>query len=252
MRIKIVLSKLDRYQYYSIPIDVNYFVSVNLYKMFIEGNVEFANWLHSSGFEHDGKSFKMFTFSRLNAPRAKLKGKYVVGKSNPYLYFSTIDLKGYMDSFIKGSLLTDHFFIANTDFKIKNISLLEEPALKHSQLYKMISPTVVARGNPGATSTYLVPDENNKKEIIERLSLNLKRKYFVLHKTEYNDILQIEFVQGNQSKDYYTKLISIKNTYVKGFLTMIKITANPDMQKIAYQVGIGEKNSMGFGMLEII
>lgn len=253
MRIKIILSKLDKYRYYSIPVDVNYFISVNLYKMFIDGNIEFANWLHTSGFEHEGKTFKMFTFSRLNTPGSNIKeGKYIVGKTDPYLFFSTIDLKGYRDSFVKGALETNHFFIANTDFNIKNLSLLNEPDLKYSQQYKMISPTVVARGNPGATPTYLVPNSEDKQEIIERFAVNLKRKYFALHKKKYNDILQIEFVQGRQTKEYYTKLITIKNTHIKCFLTMLNITANPEMQKIAYQVGVGEKNSMGFGMLEVV
>ena len=53
------------------------------------------------------------------------------------------------------------------------------------------------------------------------------------------------------------KLITIKEATskeikLKGFITPISIKSTIDIQKIAYFCGIGEKNSLGFGCLELI
>jgi CRISPR-associated endoribonuclease Cas6 len=53
-----------------------------------------------------------------------------------------------------------------------------------------------------------------------------------------------------------SKLITIKQgredeTKVRGFMCPLKIEGNPALIALAYESGLGEKNSLGFGMLEL-
>jgi CRISPR-associated endoribonuclease Cas6 len=53
-----------------------------------------------------------------------------------------------------------------------------------------------------------------------------------------------------------TKLIHIKKgkpnqTKIKAFVSPLQITAEPEMQQVAYDCGIGEKNSLGCGCLGV-
>ncbi|MBI4810670.1 MAG: CRISPR-associated endoribonuclease Cas6, partial [Ignavibacteriales bacterium] len=54
-----------------------------------------------------------------------------------------------------------------------------------------------------------------------------------------------------------SKLITIKEghkeeTRVRGFMCPITIEGNPELIKLAYECGLGEKGSLGFGMIEIL
>lgn len=262
MRLKIELRPQTKT--FSIPINYNYPLAAAIYKLLFIGSKEFSEWLHNSGYiNSEGKPIKLFTFSKIIFEEIKLTKNIGIGKGNCFFYLSSPITEKHIKNLIQGIMENPKFEIGNSNvvarFQIKKINIAQEPLFDKIMYYKMISPTVVTTmklTDKGLQVYYCRPDDNI---LIKGLKENLKRKYELLFKKKYNDLLHIEldkeyiFQQGGYNN--ITKLITIKEgkpdeTKVKTFVCPLTIKAHPDMQKIAYDCGIGNKNSMGFGMIE--
>jgi len=48
------------------------------------------------------------------------------------------------------------------------------------------------------------------------------------------------------------KVVLFKDTVIKGWMGIYKLKSHPKILKLAYDTGLGSKNSQGFGMWEVI
>jgi len=69
--------------------------------------------------------------------------------------------------------------------------------------------------------------------------------------------LDQNFIADRGGPDKITKLITIREgregeTKVRGFMCPVTIEGDERLIRLAYESGLGEKNSMGFGMIEVI
>ena len=88
---------------------------------------------------------------------------------------------------------------------------------------------------------------------------NILNKYLSLYDQEPDDAdfgctLDEKFIADRGGPQKISKLITIKQgrsdeTKVRGFMCPLTIEGNPELIKLAYESGLGEKNSLGFGML---
>ena len=88
---------------------------------------------------------------------------------------------------------------------------------------------------------------------------NLLKKYELIYKSKIEPSLfkfnfDYKYINNKGGFSKITKLITItkKNNEirVKGIFAPFTLETNCELQKIAYELGIGEKNSVGFGMIE--
>ena len=164
--------------------------------------------------------------------------------------------------FINGLLSADIVKIGNksggSNFEISSVTQEKSPILSNIEKYELLSPASVST----------VTSENDKKKIYyfradddgveEALCQNLLRKYETLNRKPYSGYLNInldkEYIAHHRKK--LSKLVKIREglaneTRIKAFYCPLKIEAETDMQQLAWDCGIGERNSMGFGCLGI-
>ncbi|MDR0547602.1 MAG: hypothetical protein LBG77_08535 [Dysgonamonadaceae bacterium] len=71
-----------------LPLNYQYELNAFIYRAIAQADSEYAGWLHENGFRLNGRSFKLFTFSRIylfhNITSTKCKGAPVstASKSN--------------------------------------------------------------------------------------------------------------------------------------------------------------------------
>ena len=75
--------------------------------------------------------------------------------------------------------------------------------------------------------------------------------------TDFRCTLDDEFITNRGGPEKITKLITVKEgredeTRVRGFMCPVTIEGNLALTALAYESGLGEKNSLGFGMLEVV
>jgi CRISPR-associated endoribonuclease Cas6 len=97
----------------------------------------------------------------------------------------------------------------------------------------------------GELKTYYMRPEDDFSAQIEN---NLRRKYQLVHgECAPEGSLRFRFLPGAEEK---SKLISYKNTKIKGYLAPFRIRGPQELIEIGYEAGFGDKNSLGFGMAE--
>lgn len=241
-----------------IPLSYSYELSSWIYKVLAGSNAAYAAWLHNNGFSQDHKRFKFFTFSRLFFDDAKpIKGtdRLAIFSNQSKLFISFLPEKS-TEEFVKGIFLNNVFTIGDrkskVKFKVESIELL--PSIDFSKGYgqfQTLSPITVSMKNKEGKVVYISP-ENNDYDYGQLLLNNLKEKYRIYYGTEPDIAFELKFLSPPRSKLIKIKSGTPAETNVRGFEYTFYMKANPDLLSIMYECGAGEKNSVGFGMVERI
>ncbi|MCF2138020.1 MAG: CRISPR-associated endoribonuclease Cas6 [Candidatus Thorarchaeota archaeon] len=196
---------------------------------------------------HDGKGFKYFTFSGLEIPKRRaLRNGLEILSNDTYLWFSSVD--GTLVRILAGQMLREPAVrIAGVDFRVVEAMLM--PGLElhgSSQTFTTMSPIIIRKRieQNGRVKTWdLSP---NDPDFVERLKRNLVRKF-----TEYTGRVPDGTIEVAKIERTKQKRIEIQEIYHRAHLMDVTLEGNPQLVAFAYDCGLGEKNSMGFGMVQI-
>ncbi len=241
MRSKITILNLSK-----TPINYNYQYGIAslLYLKLAESDVQLANQIHA----HQG--FKFYTFSNLILEDKK-HCKTGLHFDRAHFFLSSPDSR-FIKSFSEGLLMNPDFYLeglhSKVDFVIERIEILPPLKFNNECTFTTISPIYVKtlRNKNGKLREFdLYP---NEPKFYENLHKNLVHRYSEFHGTppekEHFDIVEVS--------DIKPKRIKIAGHFRRCSLMRLKIQANPELLRFAYDAGLGEKNAMGFGCLDVI
>jgi CRISPR-associated endoribonuclease Cas6 len=255
MRFQLTLQVPNK-QFRTIPLNYQYELSSLIYKTIAKGSQEYAEWLHQNGFQLGEKQFRMFTFSNLIIPKKKID----IQKETIEIESETITLElaflpeRSTEEFIKGVFSDRTFSIGNkqtiAEFAVQSIELQPQPNFSQPMFGRMESPLCITKILENRTTKYIMPDEEEASELLKN---NLLRKYEAFYGKPFAEDL---FFVWEATGSIKSKLIKIKTgtpqqTKVRGAICTFRLFTHPELLKIAYNAGLGEKNSMGFGCVGI-
>jgi CRISPR-associated endoribonuclease Cas6 len=254
MRFKLTL-KVEKELYGDIlPLNYSYECSAWIYKVLASADTIYASWLHDNGFRLGGKAFKGFTFSRLMIPEYTVSGDRIRIKSDRIvLYISFLPEKS-TEQFIKGIFSEQAFRIGDVKsrvaFRVEQVELIASPVFNGEHVFETLSPLSVSIWEENGRIAYLPMDDPRIKELLWNNLLNRYRAYY---ETAYAGSSDFDFQLLNTPKSV---LVTIKSgteqqTRVKGYNCRFRLKAPEELMKIAYESGLGEKGSQGFGMITI-
>ena len=259
MRFRIILSDISGA---FLPINHNSYISSWIYKRIGEADKGFAEFLHSQGYGEGNKRFKFFNFGMLDFRPYQLhrdRGVFELLGNEIKLEVSFF-LPEIAEPFIKGLFMNNEVFIGDRingiNATVREVHILPSPDFRETMYYRLISPCCVSRppGEGEKHAQYLEPGDEG---FVRRLIDNIKTKYdaaaHVLSAAGVHDE-GLEVAIDIPRQKVKTKLLTIKamteaETRVKGSLFECTVTASPEVQEFIYAVGLGEKGSLGFGML---
>ncbi|UYP01353.1 CRISPR-associated endoribonuclease Cas6 [Oceanotoga sp. DSM 15011] len=209
------------------------------------GNRNYQEFIHNSGYEYKNTIFKLYTFS-------ELIGKYKIlqdGRINFFdkvvFYVSSQDDK-FLNYLIKNSVFSNEFRIIDQNIKINNIETYQIKPHKNEYYIKTLSPITVYstfKINNSKKTYYYNPREKDFKTMIKN---NLIKKYISYYKKEPEN-LNFEIKVIGKSKQVLKRY---KGFLIKGWIGKYKITGSDELIEIAFNTGLGSKNSQGFGMIK--
>ena len=223
--------------------DYQYGLASMLYFKLAEADIRLANETHA----HQG--FKFYTFSNLVLQNREFS-KSGLRFETAYFILSSPDDR-FIKSFAEGLLMEPGFYLDGPDGKvdliIERIEILEEKTFRDECWFKTISPIYVKtirKENEDLREVDLYPKdpkfyENLHKNLIQRFS-----EFYDKAPHDHFDIIEI--------KDMKPKRIKIAEGYRRCSLFQMRLQASPELLKFAYDAGLGEKNAMGFGCLELL
>jgi len=257
MRFKLTL-QIDKRAFGNVlPINYQYELSAFIYKAIEYADREYSLWLHENGFRLYGRPFKLFTFSNLMIPQYRIdkeQGRIRIECDRIEWLVSFLP-EASTEKFAFGLFSEQVFQIGDkkstVQFRIEQIEVLPAPVFESIMLFQTLSPVCLPLKEEGKRyATYLSPDA---PEAFGMVLNNLLSKYHTFYNKPYELMENFRFEVTSQPKP---KLIVIKKgtpdaSEIRGFLFDFRMQAPVELMQIMYEAGLGEKNSIGFGMVEV-
>lgn len=241
MRVKIEF-KAEKDQL-KIPFNYNYILSSMIYKNISDSELSYK--LHSS------ESFKFFTFSQLNIHEYKRDGNHLISQNGVIdLIISSPD-EHLLKNILRGFLENLKVDFIGQKLLVKNIEVITQPEFSNNMEFKTLSP-IITRVKKEINGEIKIWDLTPGEKFFGQLEKNLIHKYL-----EFNQIKETnkKITIYSEMKNVKQRRISIKKngikTYHRGYFMDIILEGDPELIEFAYDCGLGEKNSMGFGCINI-
>ena len=256
MRFKITLNRTGRQR--MLPMDYQYYLSAWIYKVIGKADPEFSNFLHTEGYSQGYKQFKLFNYSPLSFGRPTLwKEKTLFEIHTDQLFLSvSFHLAEAAEKFIIGLFNNQQVYVGDQfnglDLVVAQVERLPEPELKSTMNYRAVSPVVVSlKDKQDKYAQYLSPEDENYADLLRQ---NLWNKYgSIPNVTILSEDIGFHFepISRPKSKLVTMKPYTTEQSKVRCFVFGFSLTCPVEIHQLILSSGIGEKNSMGFGWVEV-
>ncbi|WP_297897381.1 CRISPR-associated endoribonuclease Cas6 [Methanobrevibacter sp.] len=242
MRLKIYLKSENSFL---IPFNYNYIISSIIYNKI--SDLELAKELHLL------KTFKFFTFSQLNIPKRKIIKEGIISKDGAVNFQISSPNENLIKSLVEGHLDDLSVNFKGKQLFVEKIELLGEPEIKNHMSVKTISPIIV-RKKKDIDGKLKIWDLNPAdQKFYGSLENNLVKKYNQFYDKEVtSDEINISSNMGFVKRKRITIEKDNIKTFHRAFMMDLELEGNLNLIKFAYDCGLGEKNSLGFGMIGYI
>jgi CRISPR-associated endoribonuclease Cas6 len=257
MRFKITFNRTGKQR--MLPMDYQYYLSAWIYKVIGQADPEFSNFLHSQGFLNGQKSFKLFGYSPLAFGKPVLwkeKSLFEIQENQLSVNIS-FQLAEAAEKFIIGLFNNQQLYIGDRfnglDLQVSSVERLPENIQAETTRYRALSPVVVSILPEGKKyPDYLSPEADLYEDLLRQ---NLVNKFnSIPGNVPIETIAPFRF--GLQSSPR-SKLVTIKpytpeQSKVRGFVFDFTLTCPIEIHQLIEGSQVGEKNSMGFGWVEVV
>ena len=241
MRLEIILKGKNNFK---VPFNYNHILSAIIYNKIADLN--FANELHSS------KSFKFFTFSQIYIPKRRIVKDGIIAKDGVISFYISSPNDFLIKSLVDGFLEDLEISFQNQKLTIQKIEALKTPEFSSKSEFKTLAPIIV-RTKKEIDGELKIWDLAPSDKFFKSLENNLIKKYIKfnnLTKTDkkiniYSDMNFVKRKRISINKDNAT-------THHRAYMMDLILEGDLDLIEFDYDVGIGEKNSMGFGMVKLL
>lgn len=257
MRFKITFNRISKNK--MLPMDYQYYISAWIYKVICNADPQFSKFLHTIGYKSGNKHFKLFNYSPLDFGKPilwKEKSLFEINQNSINLKIS-FQLEKAAESFILGLFKEKHLYIGNQfnglELIITNIEKIPEFKISETIRYRAISPVVVSTLSEGSKyPIYLNPDNSSYNVLLQNNLVNKFNSIPGNNQIESIYPFNFELLNTPRSKLITIKTYSKEQCKIRGYVFDFQLTSQKNIHALIENIGIGEKNSMGFGWVEPI
>jgi CRISPR-associated endoribonuclease Cas6 len=242
-----------------LPMDYQYYLSAWIYKVIGQADPEFSDFLHSQGYLNGHKSFKLFGYSPLSFGKPilwKEKSLFEIQENQLSVNIS-FHLAEAAEKFIIGLFNNQQVYVGDRfnglDLTAVGVERLPAFCTGETVVYRAMSPVVVSILPEGKKYPDYLNPENESYEALLRQNL-INKFNSISGNVSIGTIPTFRFELRSSPR---SKLITIKpytpeQSKVRGFVFDFALTCPVEIHQFILATGLGEKNSMGFGWVEVI
>ncbi len=211
-----------------------------------------ARRVHNSGMPLGKRQFRFFTFSRVLG-NYHINGETIRFKGPVRLHIGSVH-EELLESLVKHLLTKEEVVLGGQRCRVHQVEVEGMPILKRPILVRTLSPittySTLIMGNGIKKTYYYCPMEREwEKKILD----NLRRKACALGWSD----TQIASLEGAHIRPVRVKkrdlqIVKYRGTVIKGWTGIYELDLPEPFFLLAYDAGLGSKNSQGFGMVEVI
>jgi len=234
-----------------LPINYNHILQGAILRSLKKG---LADWVHDKGYEFNGRKFKLYTFSRLFSRDKKVDklSKTITFCGQVMFKVSSVEVE-ILES-LASYLVKEGAIVLGGTKCIFNSIEVERPILPDGKpvLIKALSPITVYRTlytTDGRKKTYyFTPFENEFEELVFD---NLKRKARAYYRDR--EIPELSgYIKPYRVENRNLIVTKFKGTIIKAWSGIYELHLPEPWFMLAYNAGLGSKNSQGFGMIDVV
>lgn len=259
MRFRLILEVNKRAFGNRLPINYQYEQSAAIYKILSYGDKEYAAWLHENGFQlENGKTFKLFTFSRFKIEKRKVleKEERIVVLSDTVEWQISFLPEKSTREFVTGLFTNQIFEIGDkksiVQLVVKSIEAMPSPAYSSEMVFKTMSPMCLRFMREDSKIDYLSPTDVRSKKILIQGLLDRYCSYYGTSLDCSWEECNFEVLDEPQSKLVLIKAGTKERTQVRGYECTFKISAPVELLQLMYESGAGSLCAQGFGCLRVL
>lgn len=208
---------------------------------------QYSDFVHDIGYgEPTGKHFKMFCFSRLQG-RSIYRNKTLMFLSSVSFFLRTADPT--QAAILQQALQLNQTYTLNHQPIILEKLEISELALDSdcTQLkIKMLSPITVYTTSPDGHTKYYTPLDDEFAKLVNQNYRNKWRSVFGVFPD--GDIILSALSVASRDKI----VTDFRKFRINAWNGIYLLKGQPEALKFLYHTGLGAKNSLGFGMFEIV
>ena len=207
---------------------------------------DFASFLHDRGYKGKGRTFKLFAFSRLI-------GKYRINDGGiefdpPVKLVVASPVEQFCQSLLNGLLTKNEAQLGEALVKVESVKVEKPEVAGESVKLKILSPVVaystLYKGDGSKYTCYYQPGDAEFTRIVAE---NLRKKYRAVFNGEAPEG-EVKIKPLRQPKLH---VLEYKGNVIKGYSGTLIVSGPRELLQVAVDAGLGSKNSMGFGCVEI-
>lgn len=228
-----------------IPINYNHILQAFVFNLI--DDEEYRKFLHDKGYSYGKRKYKLFSFSRL-------LGNFEMDHQKKTIRF-----------FDKVTLILSTVDERLIDFVIDRIGKFEELRLGRNrvvpttlEIFELPETDSIRVSTKSPITVYSTVEKNGKRytlyhspkeeAFVKIIEENLKRKYEAAYNTPFDGKINIRNIAPNPKK----VVVTYKEMKLDGWITVLEIKGDYSIVKLAYDAGLGSKNSAGFGCVELV
>ena len=236
-----------------LPINYNYFLASVIYQFLKESDPEYADFLHQAGYELENRHFKLFTFSQLMAKRREIRGDQIHFRS-PLTWYVSSSQELFLQNFAAALMGKGILRIEGHRLQIHDVEVLRQPHFERQMTFRCLSPITMStmrERSDKLVTHYCLPDDPQFSELVRQ---NLIRKYEAVHQQppeEKSFAMTFDQVYIDKREGRVTRLVDYKGIKIRGVVSPFHVIGAPELIRVGYECGFGDKNSAGFGMVDV-
>lgn len=241
MRLKINLKAKNNFK---VPFNYNHIVSSIIYNKIID--LDLAHKLHASN------TFKFFNFSQLNIPKRKITKDGILSKNGVINFYLSSPNDLLIKNIVSGFVDDLEIKFQNETLIVEKIEALRTPDFKEKSEFVTLSPINI-RDTQEIDGKAKRIDLSPSDKFFKGIENNLIKKYCKFNDLESTDKKIIVYSEmANVKRKRITIPKGPNTTHHRAYMMDLIIEGDLDLINFAYDVGLGEKNSMGFGMIKYL
>lgn len=241
MRLKINLKAKNNFK---VPFNYNHIVSSIIYNKIID--LDLAHKLHTSN------TFKFFNFSQLNIPKRKIVKDGIISKNGVINFYLSSPNDLLIKNIVSGFVDNLEIKFQNEKLIVEKIEALQTPDFNEKSQFVTLSPINIRDTQELDGKTKRI-DLSPSDKFFKGIEINLIKKYCKFNDLESTDKkIKVYSEMANVKRKRITIPKGPNTTYHRAYMMDLILDGDLDLINFAYDVGLGEKNSMGFGMIKYL
>lgn len=223
----------------TIPLNYNYQLQSAVYAKLSE--IGASDFWHDIGFGDDKQKFKSFVFGPLTGTHI-IENKKITFADKIHLELRSPVFE-FCDELQRSLEISPTIKLFDTSLEVCDAALINRHINNNHVVFKSLSPIVVHSTLTDKTTVFLSPDDNM---FVQRIQNNYHKKFQTFYNCEAPEI-SLKISEKTQKV-----VTNYKGTWITGYKCKITAEGHFAALEFLYNSGLGEKNSQGFGLVDVL